>query len=502
MVTDDPNQSAYDDYCRRAVFVGCADISVTDATDRSDNCRPGMLFVAVPGTRVDGASFANEALALGATALMVEQPLAHVPVPQCVVRSTRHAFGQLCTALQADPSAHLSMAGVTGTNGKTTVSWLVRSILQTAGRQCGLLGTIEYHDGIKQVATGLTTPDTKAMNHWLAAMIDNGTQSAAIEISSHALDQQRIAGTLFDVAALTNVTQDHFDYHKTESNYQNAKRRIVEYLKPNGTLVWNADDQGCRAIVAQLDQSIPCTTFSLTTPADVQGQIESESLKNSRFTLTIGHESTVVTSHLIGRHNVSNCLAAAAICTNMGIGIAQIAHGLETLKCVPGRMEPIELGQAYRVFIDYAHTDDALRHAVQFLRNHTSGRLISVFGAGGDRDRSKRALLGQAGAESDMVVLTSDNPRNEEPQKIIDEIAVGVSGHDKSLQKIVDRDTAIRWALDNARPGDTVLIAGKGHETEQIIGNQRLPFSDFDVVTDVLSEQLCLACREPLRASA
>jgi UDP-N-acetylmuramoyl-L-alanyl-D-glutamate--2,6-diaminopimelate ligase len=467
----------------RASFVGCGDIHTGDVTDRSSQCRPNSLFAVIRGATIDGHAFIRDAIDRGATALLVDRPQADVAVPQCVVPDVRRAYAELCAALMAHPARHLGLAGVTGTNGKTTTTWLIRSILQAAAHQTGLLGTIEYSDGIDSEPSSLTTPDPAGLARRLATMVANKTTHAAMELSSHALDQRRTAGTLLDAAVITNITQDHFDYHQNFNAYRRSKLRIFEYIKPAGLAVVNVDDAGSRSCVAEAPKRV--MTYGLDEPADVSGEILSATVYGSQFRLTIGTESIKVETKLVGRHNVSNCLAAAAVAAHFGVELETIARGIRSLTAVPGRLEQVNAGQPFPVFVDYAHTEDALRNCLASLRPLTKGRVICVFGAGGDRDKLKRPLLGRAAAEADLPVVTSDNPRSETPESIINDILCGFTGRRQPYVD-VDRERAIRWAIQHAGAGDTVLIAGKGHETEQIIGTERLHFDDREVARGCL----------------
>ncbi|MBI3860482.1 MAG: UDP-N-acetylmuramoyl-L-alanyl-D-glutamate--2,6-diaminopimelate ligase [Planctomycetia bacterium] len=469
----------------RASFVGCGDIRAVEATDRSGDCRANSLFAVIRGTQTDGHQHIHDAVARGASALLVDRPQADVSVPQCVVPDVRRAYAELCSALMAHPSRHLGLAGVTGTNGKTTTTWLIRSILQSAECQTGLLGTIEYHDGVRSDASRLTTPDSATLARRLAAMVSVKTTHAAMELSSHALDQHRTAGTLLDAAVITNITQDHFDYHRNFTAYRRSKLRILDYLKPAGLAVVNIDDAGSRSCLE--DAPKRAATYGLDQPADVTATILSATLAGSQFTLTMGTGSIAVETALVGRHNVSNCLAAAAVAAHFGIELETIARGIRALRAVPGRLESVEAGQPFPVYVDYAHTEDALRNSLASLRPLTNGRIICVFGAGGDRDKSKRPLLGRAADEADLPIVTSDNPRSESPEAIVNDILAGFAGGRRQPYVDVDRQRAIRWALQHAGPGDCVLIAGKGHETEQIIGNERLHFDDREVARACLA---------------
>lgn len=473
-----------------AQFVGDGDdgIFVTHATERSDLVSPGVLFAAIPGTRRNGEEFARDAVLRGAKALLLSRELSDLPVPQCVVPDVRRAFALLCDALAGYPSRALKVVGVTGTNGKTTTTWLIRSILRAAGHPTGVLGTIEYSDGSRRERAGLTTPDSQILSNWLASMVASGTTHAAMELSSHALDQGRACGTQLDVAIVTNVTQDHFDYHQNFETYLSAKTRIVEHLKPDGVLVLNADDRGSSTIAQRVRLDERVVTFGIDNEADVTATILKESTAGTQFVLGCGGGAETVSIPMIGRHNVANALAAAAAAHHFGVPLKTIALGIELLMAVPGRLERVDAGQPFDVFVDFAHTEDALRRCVSNLRQLCSKRVIVVFGAGGDRDRSKRPKMAQAVLGADLIVVTSDNPRTEDPQRIIEDILAGFAPSFPPLHVEPDRKAAIAWTLAEARPGDCVLIAGKGHETEQIIGTQRFPFDDREVVRSVVKQ--------------
>ncbi|MBT4865158.1 MAG: UDP-N-acetylmuramoyl-L-alanyl-D-glutamate--2,6-diaminopimelate ligase [Planctomycetaceae bacterium] len=476
----------------RASFVGCADVRVIRATERSGECTTGTLFAAIPGHRVNGEQYATDAIGRGATSLLVEQPLADIAVPQCIVRNARRSYSQLCAELAGRPSTRLHLSAVTGTNGKTTVTWLLRSILEAAGKQAGLLGTIEYSDGINSEPATLTTPDSSRLSTSLRDMLLSRTTHAAIELSSHALHQDRCAGTYLDVAIVTNVTQDHFDYHGDAQSYLDSKARIVEHLKPNGVLIVNADNVGSSSIGQQAADRARIVTYGIDSPADVTVEIIEETTTQSRFVIRFADEQIEVQSALVGRHNISNCLAAAATAMCAGIPISAIADGIEKLACVPGRLERIEVGQPFDLFVDYAHTDDALRRVLDGLKRISARRVICVFGAGGDRDSSKRPLLGRAASLADVAIVTSDNPRSEDPADIVQDIVQGFPTAVSQPLIELDRADAIRRAIEIAEPGDCVVIAGKGHETEQIIGSERLAFNDSHVARQALLKFLHL----------
>lgn len=486
----------------QASFVGCANICATDAFDNSHDVRPGSLFAVVNGSKQDGSQFVHEAIAHGATSLLIDRPLPDVSIPQCIVPDVRLAYSRLCEALAGDPSRRLDIAGVTGTNGKTTTTWLIRSLLAYAGHRCGVLGTVEYSDGVYTESSDLTTPASRPMAGWLGRMVAAGTRRAAIELSSHALDQRRAAGIELEAAVVTNITQDHFDYHHSFDPYRAAKARILELVRPGGLIALNTDDPGSWSLRDRVHDSASFVSFGLKSGADIHAQIREESLGGTRFRLSIHGRTLDCATMMIGRHNISNCLAAAAVGAHLCLSPEEIVAGIEQFQCVPGRLERIHGGQPYDVFVDYAHTDDALRRCLQSLRSITPGRVLCVFGAGGDRDRTKRPLLGRAATVADVAIVTSDNPRSEDPGHIIDEILAGMAG--SSTLPIVepDRLTAIAKALQIAQPGDCVLLAGKGHETEQIIGDRRIPFDDRQVARSFLCDQWRPLAGQTRRASA
>jgi UDP-N-acetylmuramoyl-L-alanyl-D-glutamate--2,6-diaminopimelate ligase len=471
-----------------ASFVGCGDIAVSDVTADSRACRPGSLFAAFPGTVADGVDFIDEAIGRGATAVLLERPLTTARVPQCIVPDVRRAFAGICDALYGYPSRRLGIVGVTGTNGKTTVTWLVRSILEAAGWPTALLGTIEYSDGIESEPATLTTPCAKTISRWLATAAARATQYAAIELSSHALDQSRAASTLLDVAIVTNITHDHFDYHGNFEAYRASKARILDQLKRRGLVVLNADDPGSADIAAHTSNGTQVKTYGLDRDAHVTAEQIQLTPRGSMFRLRTSVNAVDVRTHLIGRHNVANCLAAAVAAMHVGVSVNEIAEGIEALEFVPGRMERVESDRPFQVYVDYAHTEDALRRAVAAVREVTDGRVLCVFGAGGNRDRSKRPLLGRAAGEADVAVVTTDNPRHEHPHQIIDEILKGCREAAVAIHVEPNRAEAIRWAIAQAESGDAVLVAGKGHETVQVVGDERRPFDDRRVCLAALGE--------------
>jgi UDP-N-acetylmuramoyl-L-alanyl-D-glutamate--2,6-diaminopimelate ligase len=461
-----------------ASFLGCVDLAVSQATCRSGECRPGWLFAALPGSKHDGRAHIQDAIDHGATAILTPQPLAGFDVPQCVISDVRKAYAEVCQAIHGAPTRRLGVVGVTGTNGKTTTTWLVRSILEAQRKSTGLLGTIEYSDGVTTEPAELTTPDSNSLAEWLSAMVSVKTQYAAIELSSHALHQHRAAGTALDVAVVTNITQDHFDYHGSYEAYLQAKAGILSMVKRGGLVVLNADDRGSLALIDSVPAATQVCLVGIDSPANVTGRIVEQTAIGTRFVVQHGAEQTEFFTPLIGRHNVLNCLGAIAATRHFGLTLEEIAEGVATLQSVPGRLERIEGLHPFQVFVDYAHTDDALRNVIQAIKPLTRGKVHVVFGAGGDRDASKRPLMAKAASTADVCIVTSDNPRSESPDAIIDQICQGFGESGPKVHVEPDRETAIAWAIRNAKPGDSILVCGKGHERYQQIGGERVPFDD------------------------
>lgn len=482
-----------------AGWVHGEDLVVSAASNRAEFCQPGGLFAIFQGTQHDGREFVATAIARGVAGLLVEHAVPDVSLPQCLVPNVRQAYAMVCAELAGQPSHTVQTIGVTGTNGKTTTTWMLRTILRAAGHRCGVLGTVEYDDGQVTEPAVLTTPDSHTLQTWLQRMHQNATPYAAIEVSSHALDQDRAAGVSLTAAVITNVTHDHLDYHGSFAQYAYAKRKIWALLSPSGTAVVNLDDPGAVQLSAAIPKSAKRLTISLQRPADVTANDIRLTLSGAEFELRGPAGAVHCRLPTPGRHNVSNALAAAAAALSLGISLDAIALGLSRFSGVPGRMEPIDVGQDFAVFVDYAHTDDALSRVLQTLRPLSAGRLICVFGAGGDRDRAKRPKLGRAAVAADVAIVTSDNPRSEDPRQIIAEIVAGMEAAKSPPLIEPDRQAAIRKALEMAGPGDCVLLAGKGHEQEQIIGTLRTHFDDREVARDYLTERDRTSNRDMLK---
>lgn len=462
-----------------AAFSGAEDVRIGGCTCDSRRVRPGDLFVALPGSHQNGHDFIPEAIAGGAIAVLCQQLPAQLSVPCCIVPNAREAYGRICQALAGNPSFRLKLIGVTGTNGKTTTSCLIASVLSKAGHRVGVLGTLGYFDGETVETATHTTPPADRLAASLARMVNNDCSHAAMEVSSHALAQSRVAGVRFDVACVTNVSRDHLDYHPTIQDYRLTKLKLFDHLAPEGFAVVNADDPIAAGYLRRFDG--PALTVGIHSNAEITAMPLEQFPSEQTFLLTAGSETTPVRTQMIGTHHIYNCLTAAAVGLAYGIDLTTVVRGLEAVDYVPGRLQRVECGQPFSVFVDYAHTPDALTCCLQSLRKVTVGRLICVFGAGGDRDREKRPLMGRAvDAVADLAVLTSDNPRNEDPQAIIDQILEGFR-QPSEARVVIDRVEAIHWALAHARPGDCVLIAGKGHEDYQIVGDQHIPLDDREI---------------------
>jgi UDP-N-acetylmuramoyl-L-alanyl-D-glutamate--2,6-diaminopimelate ligase len=471
-----------------AEFTGADDIRPLRCTSDSRRVRPGDLFAALPGDRYDGHQFIADAIQRGAKSVLCERLQPGLSVPCGVVPHVRHAYGRVCQALAGNPSFQLKLIGVTGTNGKTTTSCLIASVLLKAGYRVGVAGTLGYFDGQDVEAATHTTPPPETLAPLLARMVTNQCTHATLEISSHALAQSRVAGVCLDVACVTNVSRDHLDYHASLQDYRLVKSKILDYLAPEGFAVVNADDPIALGYLRSFRG--PALTIGMRNPAEITAAPLEQFPSEQTFLLTAGSETVPVRTRMIGTHHIYNCLTAAAVGLTYGLELDTVVRGLEAVEYVPGRLQRIECGQPFSVFVDFAHTPDALAAALQALRNVTSSRLICVFGAGGDRDRQKRPLMGQVAEKlADCTVITSDNPRNEDPEDIVAEIRAGYR-HPEAAQVVLDRSEAIHWALAHAQPGDCLLIAGKGHEGYQIVGDQEIAMDDRQIAEDWL-----YACR-------
>ncbi len=458
-----------------------AELEIAGLAFDTHQVKPATLFFCVPGFRRDGHALAPRAIAAGAVALVVERELPGSAVPQVRVPSVRSAMAPAAAVFNGDPTATLETVGVTGTNGKTTTSFLLRELLQAGGRQTGLLGTVKSVVGGQEQEVQRTTPEAIDLQRTFRQMLDVGDQAAVMEVSSHALQLHRADAIHFAAGIFTNLTQDHLDFHATMEEYFRAKRRLFTDLKPRHALV-NLDDPYGRRLAQELPEAI---TFALRSPKAAYRAAEVHTaLDGSRFTVHMPDGELHLRSPLIGRFNVLNLLGALAAARAMDVPADVCAAAIETAGQVPGRFENVEEGQPFAVLVDYAHTPDSLENVLRAARGLTESRLHVVFGCGGDRDRGKRPLMGEIAERlADRVIVTSDNPRSEAPEDIIEEILTGGC----EVEHEVDRRLAIQRAVTGADAGDVVVIAGKGHEQGQEFANGRtLPFDDVTVAREVL----------------
>ncbi len=455
---------------------------IADIAYDSRRVVPGSVFVALKGLKADGGTFAAQAASRGAQLIVADQPRpAGITTPWIEVRDARLALARLADRFYEHPSQQFPVVGVTGTNGKTTTAYLLAAILDAADRKAGMLGTVAYRVGGENLEASRTTPEAPDVQRLLGEMLKQGCRSAVMEVSSHALSLKRVDAMRFAAGVFTNLTRDHLDFHADMEAYFAAKRRLFEMLPADAPGVINLDDPKGAALV---DVATRPVTYAMNSPADVTPGPLTFDLNGLRFEIRSPQGVLQIRSQLVGRPNVYNMLAATATALALDIPIAAIERGVEGLKGVPGRFEVVSLPtDEFTVVVDYAHTDDALRNLLETARPLAAARLITVFGCGGDRDRSKRPLMGMVAARlSDVVIITSDNPRSEDPSRIIEEIQRGIpagsQGSDRTVMAVVDRAQAIARAVAMATRGDVVLIAGKGHEKYQQIGDRVLPFDD------------------------
>jgi UDP-N-acetylmuramoyl-L-alanyl-D-glutamate--2,6-diaminopimelate ligase len=468
------------------------DLEISGLAYDSRAVKRGTLFVAIRGEKTDGNKFVADAAGLGAAAILSEQPNpGTLPggVAWVQVADARKALAISAANFCGRPAEILKLVGVTGTNGKTTVSYLVDSVLRAAGCEVGLLGTIGYRLVRESIAAPNTTPESLDLQRYLADIVRAGGTHAVMEASSHALSMDRLWGCPFAVAIFTNLTRDHLDYHKSLEDYFAAKRRLFEGTGAAAPLasVINRDDEYGRQLAGLAGRTL---TYGLEGSADITARKPAISLFGNEFVAETPAGKIEIRSSLVGRPNIYNILAAIGAGVALGLSKEVITKGIEQLTAVPGRFERIDAGQPFLVVVDYAHTDDALRNLLVTARElNPDGRIITLFGCGGDRDRTKRPLMGEAaGNSSDIVVLTSDNPRSEDPLLIINDVIVGAQRTKTKLLVEVDRQKAIETALDVARAGDIVLLAGKGHETYQVLRDRTIEFDDREVARRILGK--------------
>lgn len=468
------------------------ELEITSVVEDSRKATPGSLFIARPGTKTDGARYLSDAVARGAVAAVVPSLIPETDVPQVVVTDVSRAASVLPHRFYGSPSRRLKLLGVTGTNGKTTTAYLMRHLIRTlglGGGRCGLIGTVEIDDGLSVTPSDMTTPGGCELAELLVAMVRNGCGSASMEVSSHALHQQRVADLTFAGAGFTNLTGDHLDYHGTMEAYAAAKAMLFEMLPQDAVAVVNADDpwsprmvRDCRARVVR---------FGFQGLGEYRAEAVEVSASGSAFRWVTPAGVLPARLSLVGRHNIENAMTAGALVAEVfGVDVKVVAEALRTANGAPGRLQAVDEGQPFAVLVDYAHTDDALKNVLSAVRPLVppTSRLRVVFGCGGDRDRTKRPRMARVAEQlADVIYLTSDNPRTEDPQQILRDIAAGLSTPPaRPTSTLVDRRAAIEAALRDARPGDVVVIAGKGHENYQIVGTTKHHFDDVEEARRVL----------------
>ncbi|MDX9972740.1 MAG: UDP-N-acetylmuramoyl-L-alanyl-D-glutamate--2,6-diaminopimelate ligase [FCB group bacterium] len=463
--------------------------TVVAVTEDSRQVVPGALFVATQGEHVDGHDFAAQAVERGAVAIIGARRgiKEFCGVPYLSSAHPRQALGRIAHRIAGDPSRHMKVIGYTGTNGKSSSVLMTRHVLNTAGHPSAAFGTLGYTVGEETFAAKHTTPFGEELAEMFARAQEADMTHVAMEVSSHALEQERVAGIEFDVGVFTNLTQDHLDFHKSMDAYQRAKLRLFERIEgPGRFTVVNRNDPSAGAFIVV--SRVPCYTFG--EGADCRAEDVMLHVNLTEFHVHTPWGDAQVAMRLLGRHNVSNALGVIAVCAGLGVPLDTIAEGLESIT-VPGRFEHVDAGQDFQVIVDYAHTDDGLMNVLKAARAICRGRVVCVFGCGGDRDRTKRPKMARVAAElADFCIITSDNPRTEDLLRIIDEVEAGMRNagkrRDAEYLVIADRATAIRRAIEMASAGDLILIAGKGHEDYQIIGTERIHFDDREVARNIL----------------
>ncbi len=454
----------------------------------SRKLRQGDIFVAIKGTRIDGHDFIGQAAVSGARYVVTQKPVTVASAEVIQVDDTAEALGLLSQAYFDQPNSKLINLAATGTNGKTTTTYLTRSVITNTGKKCGLIGTvvIDFGSGADNIEASMTTPDAFELACLSGDVIQAGSEYLVVEASSHAIEQNRLAGINFKAAAFTNFTGDHLDYHKTMEAYLAAKLKLFEKLLPDATAVINIDDPVWERVAAATKANK--LFYSLDRETDLTADIISMDITGTVFDLNFQGRKVRIKTPLIGRHNISNHLAAAGLAIGAGLDLKTIAEGLSRFNVVPGRLQKVPFSGDFTVLVDYAHTDDALKNVLATLKPLCEGRLAVVFGCGGDRDKTKRSRMAQVAEQfADDIFVTSDNPRTERPAAIVEDILQGFSnlsaGH---INVQPDRKLAIEAAVKNAKSGDIVLIAGKGHENYQIIGTEKTHFSDAETAAEFL----------------
>lgn len=464
---------------------GPKDINIESIAYDSRKVEKGSLFVAIRGFKLDGHDFIEDAIKKGAIGVIGEK---EIDLPDGVlylrVKNSRKALSQASSIFFGKPAEKLKIVGVTGTNGKTTTTYLIKAILDEAGLPTGVIGTVGLCIKDRVLPSERTTPESLDLNRIFVEMLDEGVEYVSMEVSSHSLKLHRVDDVRFEVGVFTNLTQDHLDFHESFDDYYSSKKKLF-YLSRRAAI--NIDDPSGRRLCRELD--LPILTYAIEGKADVKAEDVRIDSSGVTFNLSFNGKQKNIVYRVPGKFSVYNSLAAISTCLFLGIELDTIAKALEKVRGVPGRFEPVDEGQDFTVIVDYAHTPDGLENVLMTIKSFAKGKIITVFGAGGDRDRSKRPLMGRVVSEySDYFIITSDNPRSEDPEAIISDIEKGV-GEKDNYEKIVDRRAAIKRAIEIASKGDVVLIAGKGHENYQIIKDEIIPFDDREVAREFLKEK-------------
>jgi UDP-N-acetylmuramoyl-L-alanyl-D-glutamate--2,6-diaminopimelate ligase len=478
-----------------AESLGNHDLEIENIAFDSRKVRQGGLFVAIPGGKHNGSTFIKEALDKGAIAIITEASLESLPslyidsenISLMRVADSRESLAIVSANFYENPSAHLNLTGITGTNGKTTLTYILEALAKADGKSTGVIGTIDCHFGETKIPATMTTPESLDLNQNLRKMVDAGIADCFLEVSSHSLSQKRVFGMNFDVGIFTNLSRDHLDFHSDMEEYKNAKAELFRGNKVRVPII-NIDDQAGKEFAAELKGDVVST--GINSSADFSAENISLTAVESRFTLKTPNGPTEIRTNLLGEHNIYNLLSASAYALAQDMSLDMIQAIFRNIPSIPGRFELISEGQNFSVLVDYAHTEDALSKAITAAKAFTEGKVIVVFGCGGDRDKGKRGGMGRVATEkADFTVITSDNPRTEDPEKIVADILEGISAS-SSHTAILNRQEAIEYAISRAKKNDLVLIAGKGHEDYQILGTEKKYFDDREVARKFLEKQI------------
>ena len=460
-------------------IIGNAELNISGITFDSREVKAGYLFICIPGFKVDGHDFAEEAINKGAVAILAERVVEGVGATTIIVKNARRETSTIASNFYDHPDKKLKLIGITGTNGKTTTTYLIKSIIENTGKMVGLIGTNQNLIGKTVIPSHHTTPDFIELMELLAQMAEAGAEYVVMEVSSHSLALDRVSSCEFEVGAFTNITQDHLDFHKTMENYLEAKSKLFSLCK---TGVINNDSDAAKYLIGKAE-NCKVITYGKNNPSDVFAKEVNLRGNGIDFELYYGDEKIKIDLAIPGEFSVYNALTAISCCIGLGFSLEEIADGLKTAEGVKGRIEVVKTNKDYTVIIDYAHTPDGLLNIINTIRGFAKGRVITLFGCGGDRDRAKRPIMGKiAGELSDFCIVTSDNPRSEKPSDIIADILTGISGTGCDYAVVENRFDAIEFALDHAEKDDIILLAGKGHETYQILNDRTIVFDEREIV--------------------